>query len=243
MRPVAFFPLNGQYDTADISLRSNPPGLSKDVNLAPGPDGSAGGSYQFSGNSTSFITFPNNGGLHTTYSFTFLAWIYHEEVKGPIFYYADPAAELGSFGNKFLFNEGRFKTTIRQMSNFTKLTSLSSDILEPQTWHFVGVTYNYVSGEVKIWLNGSEHKDKIVSWPWQTATRQSVLTGSASGSAGNFKGRISCVQLYDRDLTKLEIEDAKWLCFTAGKTFLPRNFTTIPLVIKLIQGSRQTLIS
>ncbi|XP_078357236.1 uncharacterized protein LOC144642118 [Oculina patagonica] len=79
LSPVAFFPLNGQYETTDISHSANPPGQASGVELAPGPDGSVGGSYQFSGNLTSFIKFPNNGGLDTRYSMTFLAWIYYEQ--------------------------------------------------------------------------------------------------------------------------------------------------------------------
>ena len=82
LSPVAFFPLNGQYETTDISHRSNPPAQASGVELAPGPDGNAGGSYQFSGNSSSSIYFPNNRGLDTRYSMTFLAWIYNEQTEG-----------------------------------------------------------------------------------------------------------------------------------------------------------------
>ena len=216
LRPVAFFPLNGQYETADISLRSNPPGLSNDVRLAPGPDGSTGGSYQFSGNSTSFIKFPNNGGLDTKYSMTFLAWVYHEQTDGPIFYYAEPGSR--GYGTRFLIGNGRFKNANLYMANLTNMNSIFSRTLQPETWHFVGYTYNYVSGQVKVWLNGSEHKMKFITWPAESATRQSVVMGAIpAGNVGNFKGRISCVQLYDRVLSKLEIEGAKQLCFTTGK--------------------------
>ena len=82
LNPLAFFPLNGQYETKDISHRHNLQGNASSVELAPGPDGSTGGSYKFSGNLRSFIHFSNNGGLDTRYSMTFLAWIYNEQTEG-----------------------------------------------------------------------------------------------------------------------------------------------------------------
>ncbi|CAH3140074.1 unnamed protein product, partial [Pocillopora meandrina] len=82
--PVAFFSLNGQYETTDASHSHNPSGKVSNLESASWPDGNMGGSYQFWGNLTSFIQFPNLGGLDTRYSMTLLAWIYHEQIKGPI---------------------------------------------------------------------------------------------------------------------------------------------------------------
>lgn len=239
LRPVAFYPLNGQFDTSDISLRSNPPGESNDVDLAPGPDGSPGGSYYFNGTSTSFIKFPNKGGLDTKYSMTFLGWINYEQTEGPIFYYADSNVGLGKFGNRFLLWGGRFKILIPQMANFTTLASISSDILEPQTWHFVGVSYDYVSGETKLWINGSENRVKYAVWPSETATRQGVVMGAIKNYPGYFKGRISCILLYDRVLTKPEIEDAMELCRTAGRSIADQTVhlgETVELKCDALEG-------
>ena len=212
LNPMAFFPLNGQHETTDISHRHNLQGNASGVELAPGPDGSTGGSYQFSGKLSSFIYFPNNGGLDTRYSMTFLAWIYHELTEGPIFYYDGPEN-----GIRFMLTEdGRFLANLRS-SNFSFLKTLTSGVLEPKTWHFVGASYNYVSGECILFINGSIYKRKFIEWPSELATQQSVIVGAAPEEASNFKGRISCVQLYDRVLTEHEIEDAKQSCFTVGE--------------------------
>jgi len=216
---VAFFPLNGQYETTDISHSYNLPGQASGVELAPGPDGSAGGSYQFSGNLSSFIYFPNNGGLDTRYSMTFLAWIYHEQTEGPIFYYDGP--ESGIWFK--LTKESRFRARLRS-SNFTYMEAASSEILEPKTWHFVGATCNYFSGEFILWINGSINKKKVIDSPSELATQQSVIMGSVPDKAEKYKGRISCVQLYDRALTELEIEDAKQSCFTVGEFIFSNHF-------------------
>ena len=212
LNSVAFFPLNGQYETTDISHRQNLQGNASGVELAPGPDGSTGGSYQFSGKLSSFIHFPNNGGLDTRYSMTFLAWIYHEQTEGPIFYYDGPEN-----GIRFMLTEdGRFLANLRS-SNFSFLKTLTSGILEPKTWHFVGASYNYVSGECILLINGSIYRRKFIDWPSELATQQSVIMGAIPDEASNYRGRIACVQLYDRVLTGHEIEDAKHSCFTLGE--------------------------
>ena len=214
LNPVAFFPLNGQYETTDISHSHNLPGDASGVELASGPDGSTGGSYQFSGVLSSFINFPNNGGLDTRYLMTFLAWIYHEQAAGPIFYYDGHGPANGI---RFtLTADGRFRAILRS-STFSHLKTISSSILEPKTWHFVGVSYSYVSGECTLWINGSINKNKVIDSSSELATQQSVMMGAIPEQVGKYKGRISCVQLYDRILTELEIKDAKQSCFTVGE--------------------------
>ena len=141
---------------------------------------------------------------------TFLAWISHEQTDGPIFYYAD-----AEYGVRFLLKDDRFIARLCS-SNFTLMEDLSSDILEPKTWHFVAASYNYDSGEFILWINGSFHKERDVPWPDELATQQRVSLGAVNGVAGKYKGRISCVQLYDRVLSDYEIEDAKQLCFITG---------------------------
>ncbi|KAL9982723.1 hypothetical protein ACROYT_G004806 [Oculina patagonica] len=212
LSPVAFFPLNGQYETTDVSHSANLPGQASGVELAPGPDGSVGGSYQFSGNVNSFIKFPNNGGLDTRYSLTFLAWIYHEQTKGPIFYYADPD---NGYGVRFILFTQDYVHVRLFSSNLTMMEGINSVALKPKTWHFVGWSYNYVDREIILWINGSFHRKNGIFWPAELATQQSVIMGGIEGGAGTYKGRISCVQLFDRVLTELEIEDAKQSCLTA----------------------------
>jgi len=221
LNPVAFFPLNGQYETTDISHSHNLQGNASGVELAPGPDGSMGGSYQYSGNLGSFLHFPNNGGLDTRYSMTLLAWIYHEQTsEGPIFCYDGPAEN----GIRFILTEdGRFRAILRS-SNFSHLKTLTSGILEPKTWHFVAASYNYVNGECILWINGSIYNKKVIDSPSELATQQSVIMGAVPEQAEKYKGRISCVQLYDRVLTELEIEEAKQSCFTVGECILSNTF-------------------
>ena len=154
---------------------------------------------------------------------TFLAWIYHEQTEGPIFYYAN-----AEYGVRFLLKDDRFIARLCS-SNLTLMEGLASDILEPKMWHFVGASYNFFSGELILWINGSFHKKRDVPWPDELATQQGVILGAVPGVAGEYKGRMSCVQLYDRVLSESEIEDAKQLCFKTGETFLSLFCSTLSL--------------
>lgn len=214
LKPVAFFPLNGQYETTDISHSQNPPGEASNVELAPGPDGFDGGSYQFKGMETSFITFTNTGGLDTRYSSTFLVWIYQEHTKGPIFYYFAP----GYYGVRLMVDEqGSFYVNLRT-SQSAALRVLNASVLQEKKWHFIGSSYDYVSGELILWVNGSVHKKVIIDSPAELATQANVTMGGLPGQAGQYSGRFSCFQLYDRVLTESEIENAKQLCSTTGRS-------------------------
>lgn len=111
--------------------------------------------------------------------------------------------------------QGYFFVELRSSEN-TTLKILEGSVLQHKTWHFVGSSYNYVSGEFTIWVNGSIDNRTIVDTPVELATQESAFMGATSNS--QFKGRISCLQLYDRVLSVLEIEDAKQLCSTTGRS-------------------------
>ena len=202
--PVAFLPLNGQYKTTDASHSHNPSGKASNLESASWPDGNMGGSYHFWGNLTSFIQFPNLGGLDTRYSVTLLAWIYHEQMKGSILNYFS----LGYYGVRFMVSEQGYIFVELRSSENTTLKTLDGSV-----------------GEFTIWLNGSVDNRTIVDTPVELATQESAFMGATSNS--QFKGRISCLQLYDRVLSVLEIEDAKQLCSTTGGKLFDIYYTYV----------------
>ena len=145
--PVALYPLNGRYGTSDISPNKNPPGIPSDVHLEPGPYGRAQGSYRFSGSSTSYIEIPNNGGLDTRHSITFLVWVKYEN-RGPIFNYG--VATWGfhiwivhvGVGNFYAFSPN------------WKNGHYVNPPLPSKSWQYAGVSYDFPSGVMRLWVNG-----------------------------------------------------------------------------------------
>ncbi|XP_074608058.1 uncharacterized protein LOC141860775 [Acropora palmata] len=89
-QPVILFPFNAEYQTRDIKNRTTP-GIPSGVSLAPGPYGEEDGSYEFFGNASSFIEFPNSpgGALDVLFyarfndrAFTYLPYLHHTSLAG-----------------------------------------------------------------------------------------------------------------------------------------------------------------
>ena len=206
--PTAVYPLNGQFGTADLSSHENPPGVPYGVQLAPGPFGQANGSYQFSGNSTSYIEFPNNGGLDTRYSMTLLAWVFLENT-GPIFNYG-----VNYFGVHFWVSGGYlfYRSVTRSGISINPLYSCK---INQGAWNFVGASYDYHSGVEKLWIEGKVCEEQNISTV-ELHTYGAVRMGVLTGDDRFLKGRISCMQVYNKALMEREVHAVRGLCFQKG---------------------------
>ena len=206
---TAVYPLNGQFGTRDLSSNQNPPGVQYNVQLAPGPFGQPNGSYQFSGSSTSYIEFPNNGGLDTRYSMSLLTWVFLENSDGPIFNYG-----VDFFGVHFWVVGGNLFCHFITKSGLPSNT-LYGGSLKRDAWNFVGASYDDYSGFGKLWIEGKvyeEHNIRIHELNTTGAVRMGVLTGDDRF----LKGRISCMQVYNKALTEREVHAIRGLCFQKG---------------------------
>ena len=203
------YPLNGQFDTRDLSSHESPPGVPYNVQLAPGPFGEPNGSYQFSGSSTSYIEFPNNGGLDKRHSMTLLAWVFLENTDGPIFHYG-----VDFYGVHFWVIDGylfcKFATT-----SAIHLSHLHSGKLNQGAWNFVGASYDYHSGLAKLWIGGKVYEEHNIN-THELNTSETVRMGAVTGDDRFLKGRISCKQVYNKALTEREVHAARGLCFQKG---------------------------
>jgi len=211
---VAIFPLNGGTKGKDISLRRNARGILRYVRPAPGPDGTRDGSYRFYGRSNSYILFPNRGGLDTKRSITLLAWIYHEGRAGPIFNYMP-----NGWGVHFWMISPRtlfVRFTRRRGRRFTK--AVVSRTVAPRKWQFVGATYSYGTGVARLFVNSRFVASKRIG-RLRLATNYPVRMGARIGDGRYFKGRISCMQVYNGALSRRQINSKKQRCFRSKLKF------------------------
>ena len=209
---VAIFPLNGRTTGKDVSRRRNPRGILGYVRPAPGPDGARDGSYQFYGRSNSYILFPNRGGLDTKRSITLLAWIYHEGRAGPIFNYM-----ANGWGVHFWMISPRtlfVRFTRRRGRRFTK--AVMSRRVVPRRWQFVGAAYNQGTGVAKLFVNARFTARKYLG-RIRLATNYPVRMGARIGDRRYFRGRISCMQVYNGALSRWQIISKKRKCFRRSK--------------------------
>jgi len=190
--PVAFFPLNITYGTREVYDRV-PQGISSEVNLAPGPDGQANGSYEFKGTSNSYIEFSNSaeGVLDVRYSITMLCWVYYDGQDGPLFNYKTN----GDWGVHLWAIEGKlFVRFTKRNYSFTDAL-LNGNLADG--WRCVGASYNNVTGEAKLWMDGVFVQTLNIGVGLELATQDSVRMGVKTGDGRYFKGKITQMRVYD----------------------------------------------
>ena len=205
------YPLSARTGGRDISRYRNPSGIVRSVRLAPGPDGRPRGSYYFYGRHSSYIQFPNRGRLDTKRSITLLAWIYHQGRAGPIFNYMPNGwgVHFWMVSPKMLF--ARF--TKRRGRRFSR--AVMSRTVTPNRWQFVGATYDSRTGRAKLFVNNRFTVNLYVG-RFRLATNYPVRMGARIGDRRYFRGRISCMQVFDRALTRRQILRRKRKCFRRG---------------------------
>ena len=202
-QPVILFPLNAEYQTRDIKNRTAP-GIPSGVSLAPGPYGEEDGSYEFFGNASSFIEFPNSpgGALDVRYSMTFLCWVYYDangEPQGPIFNYNAGA----KYGVHFWVFDGLFFVRFNDRA-FAESPQLHHTSLAGG-WKFVGASYDNETGESKLWAEGAFKQTRNLGANKQLGTQGSVRMGVRKDDNRYFKGKISQLQIYDVALSQRQI--------------------------------------
>ena len=186
----------------------NPKGKLGYVRSAPGPDTYPGGSYQFFGRRDSYIEFPNRGKLDTRRSITIIAWIYHEGRAGPIFNYMPNGwgVHLWMVSPRTLF----VRYTRRRGRKPTK--DLSSRKIKPLKWQYIATTYDYITGYAKLYLDGKVIAQRKIG-RIRLATNYPVRMGARRGDRRYFRGRISCVMVFDVALNPNQIARRKKRCF------------------------------
>ena len=190
------------------------------VRPAPGPDKTTDGSYEFFGRRNSYIEFPNRGRLDTKRSFTLLAWIYHAGSAGPIFNY-----KPNGWGVHVWMVTPRtlFVRFVRRAGKTVFTPAVSAGKITPRKWQYVGATYDHVTGITKLYLNGRVIAQKNIGRV-RLATNYPVRMGARIGDRRYFRGRVSCVQLYDVALSANQISRRKKRCFKRKCLVLEKKF-------------------
>ena len=147
------------------------------------------------------------------HSITMLCWLYHTGQDGPIFNYRTSGNE---WGVHLWINKGNFfvRYTTR---NYHRITDGLSHTTLARGWKFVGASYDHVSGEAKLWEDGSVVQLKYIGAGHELATQDRIRMGVKDGEGRYFKGKISMMQVYSVALTQVQIQ-AIQRTQRAGKT-------------------------
>ena len=213
--PQVVYPLDKRYRGREKKNRNRPARL-VNVRIRPGPRGKPGGAVEFLGRPNSYVQIPNRprGRLDTVNSITLLAWVLHKGRSGPIIHYKTNGwgPHLWMVGPRKLF----VRFTNRRNLRGTRYL-ISSRYFRPRRWNFVGATYNGRNGIAKLFINNRFVTSKRVG-RFKLATQFAVRLGARRGDRRSFRGRIACVQIYNRALTNRQIKRRRNMCFR-GKRY------------------------
>ncbi|XP_019622733.1 PREDICTED: uncharacterized protein LOC109468834 [Branchiostoma belcheri] len=213
VQPVAFWPLNKDYEGRDVSGNGNDAVLMENVVLDQGPLGQDGGSYFFQGSLSSYVEFPNNGKLDTKYSITIVAAVYPlAAAAGPILSYVSPG-RLGVMLWPYTDGTGTNLMFLPQKDTEYSSPNHSQQGLELNEWNLVAASYEYSTGAVTMWVNGRQVYSGTFTYPGNLATYGRRLRAGHNGNAATtFQGRLACLQVYDQALWREAIQAAIDAC-------------------------------
>ena len=249
--PVAYYPLNGEYEAAE-KFNRQPQGILGDAALTTGPYSERHGAYEFFANSTSFIKFPNDGGLDTRHSITLMCWVQPGGQDGPLFNYG----ESKPWGVRMWVVNGTFFSGTTEYPGHTLLnaavtcTSQKALTLTVGEWVHVAATYNNNTGENSLYINGSLAKSQNTGEEYDISTHDAkVRMGATNDDERYFKGNISQMHVYGVALDGAQIKAVMKqgkvifnLIFILIKDYFFSGMTALQLVRLLIFSFKQTAV-
>ena len=199
--PVAFYPLNARY-TATEKENRQPRGILGDVAITNGPYNEPGGAYMFHGTHSSYIEFPNNGGLDTRFSITLMCWVQPGGQDGPLFSYGKAGG-----GIQIWIEMGRFKL-VKIRNNGEVRSIMSTDALPAGVWARVAAAYDFDTGLNSLYINGHLNRWENIGKGYEISTNaEEVRMGARDGDARYFKGKIAEMKVYDVALNEAQIKE------------------------------------
>ena len=177
-----------------------------------GPFGSSGGSLQFLGRSGSYIDLPLENKLDAKKSITLLAWVYPESA-GPIL----DQKTTGNGVNLWMGSPRKLVALfVLRKGNVSNVFSLDTSSITPLHWNFLGISYNHAARKASLWVDGKLAAIKSIG-DFKLDTKFPLRLGNRVESSRHFRGRIACLQVYDKALDSEQILAAKDLCWRSTR--------------------------
>ena len=203
--PVAFYPLNKQFGTADVKRRSQITGISSNVSLTTGPFNTTDGAYEFWGNKNSYIQFPNKHGLlDVQTSISLMCWVRPGGQDGPLFQYEKVSWR---WGVHIWIEDGKFRSRIYDAKYVKKKAIQSDHSLELGKWVHVAATYNHITGNNSIYVNGILNAFRNIGTGFEIAAEGPVRMGTVKVDKKRrfLRAAVSHVEVYNFSLNANQI--------------------------------------
>ena len=204
-QPLVMFPFNSECWGMEYFYQTDLAFISPRVQLAPGVDGTPGGSLELAGTFDSFIEIPNlwGGYADAGRSITLLAFIYPTGNGGPIVSYDIYGCGVQLWHEGFYGEMGILTACFVRRDLMVYAPPLRVPVLTMNEWNFIGASYDHVSGIARLWHNGNEVQAVFIGENFFLATQFSIRVGAMASPWLDyfFAGRISHLHIYAEALT------------------------------------------
>lgn len=204
------YPFNKRYRGLE-KLGRNPPAVLSNVKLARGPDKRKGGAFELTGRPDSYIRIPNAGRMDTRKAVTILVWVLPKNRMGPIVQFSSTgfAVRLWMMRRNMVFAE-----FVTRQSRKKKPYLASVNGVSPWKWNLFGMAYDKVTGTATLFVNSKPVVRKKLG-PFQLSTNHNVYLGARPGDKQYFRGRVSCLQFFDKALASHQVAKMGKNCLRA----------------------------
>ena len=144
--------------------------------------------------------------MDTKNSMTIALWVYPESA-GPIFHYFPKGKGVHLWMKDI--NTILVKFVPRSLQTISAVTSRR---IKPRAWNFVAATYDYETGLASLWNDATLISQRNIG-KIELATNYAAISGKKPRDKRIFRGRIACLQIFDRALTGRQLRAIKRKCF------------------------------
>lgn len=158
-----------------------------------------------------------------------LTWVYTQGKPGPIvnFHPSGWGVHVWMVSRTAVF----VRFTRRRGRVLTK--PLISKRMQPNKWKFIAATYNRHTQIAEVYIDGRRMARRRIG-RIRLATNYPIRVGARKGDARRLKGRIACLQIYNKALNARQIRARMNMCFGPGKLYcssLSSVFRTVSLIL------------
>ena len=211
---AAIYPLDGKSELNDSTCNGNPAGRGVGVQLTTGPTGQDDGAYEFS--SINYVNIPQRGPLNTLNSITILAWVKSMYRNGAIVTYHTNNHIVRLFmEDDKLHVKGMTRYGSDNLWKANQMPLKYDKEIQETSWYYVGATYDYATRNATLWVDGDKVTEGSIG-SVELKTNAHIRIGGWN-DVSYYYGRISCVQIYNKVLTKQEIRAVSHRCFKNGE--------------------------
>ena len=182
--------------------------------IVSGPDNTENGATMFTGATESQVKIKNLAKLDLMYSLSIFLNLYVKE-SGSVVNYGTVRG-VGLYYDK---TNGEIVFRIVKRNTTDLITEVKAKV-DAKKWYHVGGTYDYNTGKAYLYIDSKQVAVSDTPKRNMLATDSTIYLGAIAGVTDKFKGRVSCLQIFDRAVEEAEIHNLKKCLLSESFDFL-----------------------